>query len=112
VYQQLHRLGDRLRQGITQFADREGLEALQVTGVGNLSWVHWKQGCLTTHADHLACDERFVGSLHQGLLQEGYFTTMGGRLRLSAGMTDGEIDGFLETFAGIVKNQITAGRKG
>jgi glutamate-1-semialdehyde 2,1-aminomutase len=112
VYQRLHRLGDRLRQGITQFADREGLEALQVTGVGNLSWVHWKHGRLTTYADHMACDERFVGSLHQGLLQAGYFTPMGGRLRLSAGMTDGEIDGFLDTFAGVVKNQIAAGHNG
>jgi hypothetical protein len=31
---------------------------------------------------------------------------------LSAGMTDGEIDGFLDAFAGVVKNQIAAGHNG
>jgi glutamate-1-semialdehyde 2,1-aminomutase len=105
VYRQLHSHGDRLRQGVSDLAARQGWEELQVTGAGNLAFLHWKRGDLTTYADHVECDDHFMYALHQGLLNEGYYIVTDGRLRLTTAMTDDDIDGFVEALGRVVKNQ-------
>ena len=74
-----------------------------------MAFLHWKRGDLTTYPEHAGCDDHFVSSLHEGLTNEGYYIQENGRVRLSAAMTDHDIDGFVEAIGGVVKSQVATG---
>src|SRR5262249_27521876 len=92
VYSRLSVLGDRARDGLAQLAQRLGCEELRATGAGNLIFLHWNGNEPTTYADHLQCDSHAVSGMVSALLDEGYITAAGGRLHVTASMTEDDID--------------------
>ena len=109
-YARLDALGDRLRTGIVGLAEREGWEELQVTGLGNVAALHWRRSPVVTYADHEDCDTGMVESFYGGLMRE-FCLSAGSKLRVSASMTDDDIDGCLAALERVVKARLAAGHR-
>jgi glutamate-1-semialdehyde 2,1-aminomutase len=107
VYGRLSVLGDRVRNRLAELAQHLGCEELRATGVGNLIFLHWNAKEPTTYADHLQCDSHAVSGIISALLDEGYITAAGGRLHVSAAMTEDAIDEFVAAMERIIVKRIT-----
>ncbi len=90
----INRLGDRLRQGITDAFTVHGLQ-VNVTGRGSLAYIHWTSGEIHTAVD-AARAARDAGQLlmllQLGLLNQGIWLPYRGELAVSTPMTEQEID--------------------
>ena len=95
VFKRLEMLGNRTRVGIARVAEQHGCEELRASGVGNLISLHWNAETPLSYADHLRCDAKFISMLLSALLDEGYITAGGGRIHVTAAMTEDDIDGFV-----------------
>ena len=105
-YRRLHELGDRLRAGVAEIRERTGRHELSATGIGNLTHLHWNARVPSTYAEHLECDGAVIGRLLAALLDAGYITAGGGRLHVTAAMTDDDIDGFVADLEAIVRRDL------
>jgi glutamate-1-semialdehyde 2,1-aminomutase len=95
VFAKLHRLGDRLRDGVRMIAAEEGVP-LQVTGIGHLSHLHWSNSPITTYDSHVACDHGRLHAMDAVVAERGFFVLVDGRTHLTAAMTEHDVDAYLD----------------
>ncbi len=90
----INRLGDRLRQGISDAFRAQGMKAC-ITGRGSLAYVHWSGEEILTAGDS-ARAAREAGELlmllQLGLLNRGIWVPYRGELAVSTPMTENDID--------------------
>ena len=103
--ERLNTLGDRLREGFKKALQSSGIKA-QVTGMGSLLMVHWREEKPKTARDVFtamlpAWD--LAGLFHLEMLNRGIFSASRGMYVLSTPMTEDEIDTAIEAFSGTVK---------
>ncbi len=105
VYQKLHRLGDRLRNGINAIAAR--LEApVKTSGVGHLFAFYWSEeqpwDYKTVTASY--ANQQALNEISLGMISRGYFMSHRARGCVSAAMNDEHIDGFLDALEQTIKD--------
>ena len=95
VHAHLDALGDRLRAGVRDLADRYGL-ALQVTGMGQFFGLHWTDTPVVDFASCCTSKARKISAITLSLCNESYFLFyFVGTGVMSAPMTDEHVDGFV-----------------
>ncbi len=95
VYAHLHRLGDRLRQGLIDLFSR--LEApMQVSGVGHLFGIYWTPDEVWDYRTASASNHDVTTELSLSMINRGYFMSHRARGCLSAAMTEEHVDGFID----------------
>lgn len=99
---QLNDLGDRLRDGFKKALQNSGIKA-QVTGMGSLLMVHWREEKPKTARDAYAAllpAWDLAGLFHLEMLNRGVFSASRGMFVLSTPMTESEINTVIEAFNG------------
>ncbi|MBI3743728.1 MAG: aminotransferase class III-fold pyridoxal phosphate-dependent enzyme [Chloroflexi bacterium] len=96
VYTKLHRLGDRLRDGLKGlFARRE--YPMQVSGVGHLFGIYCSRVPVWDYATVQASNLQMITTdITLGMLARGYFMSHRARGCLSAAMSEEHVDGFID----------------
>jgi glutamate-1-semialdehyde 2,1-aminomutase len=97
VHEQLFRLGDRMRSGLAEIADRAGVPAV-VGGYGSLFVLCFMEGPLQTYEDVLRNDAALFMRYRRELIARGVFEMPEslGRSHISAAHTDDDVDRSLE----------------
>jgi glutamate-1-semialdehyde 2,1-aminomutase len=97
VYDRLHALGERLRQGIARRADRLGVP-VQVLGDGPIAQVFFVEPGIALTSDRAlrAADGRKATRFALECVRRGIFTLPGTKLYLSLAHTDADLDWTLD----------------
>jgi glutamate-1-semialdehyde 2,1-aminomutase len=88
----LNGLGDRLRDRLNGFAEREGVE-FAATGYGSLVGLHFTRGPVRRASDLPATPE-LRALLHLHMLERGYSYARRGFIALSLPLGEADVDGF------------------
>jgi glutamate-1-semialdehyde 2,1-aminomutase len=94
VYERLHRLGTRLRQGLESILRGKGIPVV-TTGEGPCFQLHLQQERPIEYRDTLAHDKVLYSTFLMGLLDEGVLALPDGRWYISAAHDDAAIDATL-----------------
>ncbi len=94
VYERLHRLGNRLREGLVTILRGKGL-AVVTTGEGPCFQLHFQSTVPTEYRDTLANDKGLYATFLMGLLDEGVLALPDGRWYISTAHDDAAIDATL-----------------
>lgn len=97
AYARLHQLGDYYRAQVRALVARMGL-AVQVTGVGQFSNLHYTARPVVTVADAATGDARMARRVHFSLASQGHWT-WGSRTNLSTAITEADLDAHVEALA-------------
>ena len=97
VHEHVFALGERMRRGLAEVADRVGVPAV-VGGYGSLFVLCFMDGPLRTYEDVLRNDSRLFGLYRRELVARGIFEMPEslGRSHISAAHTEDDIDRSLE----------------
>jgi len=97
VHEHLFRLGDRMRAGLTEIAERAGVPHV-VSGYGSLFILLFMDGPLTSYDDALRNDDALFVRYRQELVRRGSFEEplSYGRSHISYSHTEDDIDRSLE----------------
>ena len=95
VYEHLDGLAERLREGIRAVCGEFGVP-VQVTGLGSLFCVHFNDRPILNRRDTLANDREREWQVFYGLLNEGVWPSVGLLGAVSAPMTDGDVDAYVD----------------
>jgi glutamate-1-semialdehyde 2,1-aminomutase len=97
VYERVHRLGRRMRDGLAEIAARAGIPAV-VGGFGSLFVLCFMEGPLETYEDVLRNDTALFMRYRRQLIARGQFEMPEslGRSHISAAHTDDDVDRSLE----------------
>jgi glutamate-1-semialdehyde 2,1-aminomutase len=104
IHAHVSRLGDRLRQGLTEIHQRLGTGAT-VAGFGSVFMTYFTEGPIENHADALRNDAGKFVEYRRQLIERGIFL-MPVNLRrghISYSHTDGDVDRMLETAEDVLK---------
>lgn len=91
IYDQLHRLGNRLRQGMEQILRSKGINVV-TTGEGPCFQLHFQSTTPKEYRDTLASDKGLYASFLMALLDAGIYALPDGRWYISTAHTDEHID--------------------
>jgi glutamate-1-semialdehyde 2,1-aminomutase len=97
----LNATGDAFRARLNGIA-RERQVPVQATGIGSMMTVHFATGPIRSTADLAGASEPAKGLLHLELLARGQHIARRGMVNLSLPMTDRDLDGFADAFAGFL----------
>ena len=109
--ERINSLGDRLREGFEKAIQNFGIKG-QLTGMGSLMTVHWREDKPKTARDTfqgLLTAWDLAGLFHLEMLNRGIFSASRGMYVLSTPMTEKEIDTAIEAFTatlGVLKPYI------
>jgi glutamate-1-semialdehyde 2,1-aminomutase len=97
VHEHLFRLGDRMRTGLAEIADRAGIPAV-VGGYGSLFVLCFMEGSLETYEDVLRNDDELFMRYRRELIARGVFEMPEslGRSHIGAAHSDDDVDRSLE----------------
>ncbi|MGH2944892.1 MAG: aspartate aminotransferase family protein [Solirubrobacteraceae bacterium] len=98
VHAHTYRLGERMRQGLRQIADRAGVP-VTVAGHGSVFVMCFMEGPLETYDDFLRNDAQLFVRYRRKLLDRGVFEMpdhIGCRSHISAAHTEDDVDATLE----------------
>jgi glutamate-1-semialdehyde 2,1-aminomutase len=97
VHEHVFRLGERMRGGLAEIAERVGVPAV-VGGYGSLFVLCFMEGPLESYEDVLRNDAELFGRYRRELVARGIFEMPEslGRSHIGASHTDGDIDRSLE----------------
>jgi glutamate-1-semialdehyde 2,1-aminomutase len=97
VYERVYALGDRMRSGLAEIADRAGIAAV-VGGFGSLFVLCFMEGPLETYEDVLRNDTPLFMRYRRELVARGVFEMPEslGRSHISAAHTEADVDRSLE----------------
>jgi glutamate-1-semialdehyde 2,1-aminomutase len=97
VHERVFALGERMRAGLTEVAERVGVPAV-VGGFGSLFVLCFMEGPLETYEDVLRNDDALFGRYRRELIKRGIFEMPEslGRSHISAAHTEADIDRSLE----------------
>jgi glutamate-1-semialdehyde 2,1-aminomutase len=94
VHRRLQSLGDHLRAGVREVADRRGVP-LQVTGLGHLFSMHWTAEPVTDARTAYAADRVVMATIVLSLINQGVLVSRSGSGIVNASQTDSHIEEFL-----------------
>lgn len=94
VYERLHRLGSRLREGMTAILRSKGVDVV-ATGEGPCFQLHFQKTTPVEYRDTLACNKPLYAQFLMGLLDEGVLALPDGRWYISTAHDDTAIDATL-----------------
>jgi len=97
AYARLHELGEYYRARVRDLVARMGL-AVQVTGVGQFSNLHFTARPVVTVGDAATGDAAVSRRVHFSLASQGYWK-FGCRSNLSTAITTAELDGYIDALA-------------
>ena len=97
VHRHVFRLGDRLRRGLGEIAQRHGLVAI-AGGFGSVVVLYFMEPPVRSYTDLLRCDGAKYVAFHRGMIEHGCFMLPMNlkRINLSAAHTEEDIDRTLE----------------
>jgi glutamate-1-semialdehyde 2,1-aminomutase len=93
--------GDAFRARLDGLA-RERRLPVQATGIGSMMTVHFVGGPIRSTADLEGASETAKALFHLEMLARGQHVARRGMVNLSLPMTDGDLDGFADAFAGFL----------
>ncbi len=95
VFAHLHRLGDRLREGLKNLFTRVETP-MQVSGVGHLFAIYWTPDEVWDYRSASASNHDIINEISFSMISKGYFMSHRARGCVSAAMADEHIDGFID----------------
>ncbi|HCY83718.1 MAG TPA: glutamate-1-semialdehyde 2,1-aminomutase, partial [Desulfobacteraceae bacterium] len=95
-------LGDRFQEGLKETFAQQGLN-IRSTQIGSLLNLHFVNEPISTPEQVLASEEELHTLMHLSLLNKGVFSIPRGLFILSTVMTASQIDGLVETIAGVLE---------
>jgi glutamate-1-semialdehyde 2,1-aminomutase len=97
----LTHLGEEFRARLGAAARERGVPA-QATGIGSMMTVHFVAGPIRSSADLEPASEAAKALFHLEMLARGQHVARRGMINLSLPMTERELDGFVDAFAGFL----------
>jgi glutamate-1-semialdehyde 2,1-aminomutase len=103
TYDKLNAIGDSLRAGLGEIADRLGIPA-QVLGRGPLANIYFTGEPVVDYRSGLKSDSRITQQLGRGLLTRGVMTNLAAKMYLSLAHGETEIQRTLQAFEDVLRD--------
>lgn len=106
-YEHLFRLGDRVRQGMSELTNRYGVEAV-TTGFGSVFVTYFMSGPIDSYDDLLRNDVETFVQFRRGMIERGVYMLPVNlkRNHVSLAHTDADIDATLEAAESVLKTMM------
>ena len=99
AFAHLHRLGERLREGVNALFSREQIAA-QAVGIGSLFSIHFTQEPVVDYRSLARTDKQKAQQVFLSLLAQGYYLNSALTMcALSLPMKDSHVDGLIAAVA-------------